>query len=1664
MSITRTVMFVVVWSCGILVASAGGIEIAWVPLESDGGHNIVGHEIVLAGGGQLVTLELRLSEWDPDQDGNPKLGTYQVTVDSTGYSSGAGDPLTPLVVPTPLEGVYQMLKMCHEFVPPSYFLPTGGRCDSPLTCPGGEFCFANPYFVFNGILNQAAVSTVSLNYSWGATTNAGQCKEDEGLCSRVGGDVCAVDSDCTLYPDEECIWSYYGGTLILDVPAAARGTYTIGFDPYSANTFVNDCSGIALGGLVFVPGQITIACQNNSDCDDGNACTNDVCGLDERCSNELNYDPEVDCCNPASGDLTPLEDGNDCTYGVCNPDDGSVIQLPYPLWTPCGEPPACECDEPDYCDGNGTCLEIYTAPGEPCGNQEDTDCTAPDTCDGSGTCDPHHEPAGTPCGNPTPAPCSAADTCDGLGSCQSNNFPDDTPCDDGVYCTTGEVCTSGLCGGGSPTCDDSVDCTHNVCIEVDEVCEYVPDDDLCENGQYCDGVEVCDPIDNCVVSPGTVPNCDDGVDCTNDSCDEVDDMCVNDPDDGNCDNGDFCDGEEYCDPVANCAVTPGSVPNCNDGVDCTVDSCDEVDDVCVNDPDDDLCPDDGLYCNGPEICDAVSDCISGGCPCGSIENCDEETDSCLCEAPVVVAAGSRYLRIEIQPPDSMLPQAIVVTAYCAEGVPRYVGSPVPWDINGDGVPDGTLASLMDDPLDGVFLTPAEWGAPVYVTGTALVPETSYRVRMDCGTPGSPSLSDAAEPWPATWVWADTNQDDYANFADIQFMVFAFQHVYVPGMQTLPNLDIRGQYFCTPDQFSNFNDISGAVMAFQGQDYVDTGCPYDCPPCLPHVQCNDDNACTVDSCNPDGSCTNAIDYDEELWCCNPDDAGLTEIDDGDPCTVDVCNPATGRVIHAPIDCADGDDCTLDECVDGTCFNTPFGTIVCQNNSDCPEASPGCSGTHHCVCPGTPAALMEWQPVSSTGPYSIAGNEIVIPEGGVQVTVELMLSNWAPDEVAIFQGQILGDSSYVSGAAGYLSPLTDPDPSAGAFIVTKKCTPDGVNFYDPCEPGPPCPVGQYCASNPDFIFGYFDHLAVVNTSSGLNYFWGGLVLPPGPPAIDDGTRKYLGTLILEVSPDAKGTFTLELNPSINETLIAMPEGILIALLSLEPGLITIPTGKCCYRIGHANAGCADGLTEPGCDALPGPRAFVPGGTCSGDLELDCTGCTHAGDCNDHNACTTDFCDPYGICSSMADFDEASLCCNPHNGTTTLIDDSDPCTFDVCDEETGQVFHAPIEGCTPPVICAFEDEAHCKAPGDAYLLLSDRRLGVRWTDDFRPDGPEISQVCWWPCFYNLEGGEECFDTPPPDDFAIRFYEDAGGMPGAIVGPAGGELLVPDAKQWLGGNSRCWAYGASLPIAVSVTPGDCYWVEITGYGGDDGCAVFLLESLEGNAYSFLDQNGDYGVEDLEEHDLAICLDSGLASADDCGPVPGACAMCGQGCLDADDGMEHASCKAEGGIFFPDTDCAEVGWQPPANDDCADAIELTHPGGSPTNDIVVNYENWCATGDGPSPVPDCDTGEHVMGHDIWYTYVAPCSADVTADLCNNPAYDSMLVVYDGGAVCACPVDAGSQMACGDDTCGVVGGAAAVTIPAVAGHCYTIRVGGWGDEECATGTLQVSTTCAAVSR
>jgi hypothetical protein len=153
----------------------------------------------------------------------------------------------------------------------------------------------------------------------------------------------------------------------------------------------------------------------------------------------------------------------------------------------------------------------------------------------------------------------------------------DSDCDDGLFCNGAETCNvgTGTCQAGTPVeCgDDGISCTDDECDEQTDSCKSTPNDANCDDGLFCNGAETCDASQDC--QAGAAPNCDDGVSCTDDSCNEGSDSCDNIANDANCDNGQFCDGVETCDPALDCQVGPGDP--CAPG-----EICDEVNDSCDN--------------------------------------------------------------------------------------------------------------------------------------------------------------------------------------------------------------------------------------------------------------------------------------------------------------------------------------------------------------------------------------------------------------------------------------------------------------------------------------------------------------------------------------------------------------------------------------------------------------------------------------------------------------------------------------------------------------------------------------------------------------------------------------------------------------------------------------------------------------------------------------------------------------------------------------------------------------------------------------------------------------------------------------------------------------------------------------------------------------------------
>ncbi len=424
---------------------------------------------------------------------------------------------------------------------------------------------------------------------------------------------------------------------------------------------------------------ITTECITNADCDDGVFCNGaEICNASQVCEpgtamviddgvgctidscDEVNdvvvhavntpscnnglFCDGVEVCDPVNdcqpGTAPSVSDGVSCTDDSCDEINDVIVHVANNA----------NCDNGLFCDGTEICsatsdclagLPPFTNDGVNCTDDScdevndvivhvvnNANCNNGLFCDGVETCDAINNClVGTPPNIDDGVVCTD-DSCNEATDMVVNTV-NNANCDNGLFCDGVEVCNaiSGCLTGLPPNIDDGVACTDDSCDETNNVVVHAVNDASCSNGMVCDGTETCDPISDCQM--GTPPNIDDGVACTDDYCDETADVIVHVANNAHCDNGLFCDGAETCDGINDCQV--GTPPNLDDGVACTDDTCDEVNDVAVNTASDANC-DNGLFCDGTERCDAVNDCMAGlppitddGVAC-TLDSCDEVAD------------------------------------------------------------------------------------------------------------------------------------------------------------------------------------------------------------------------------------------------------------------------------------------------------------------------------------------------------------------------------------------------------------------------------------------------------------------------------------------------------------------------------------------------------------------------------------------------------------------------------------------------------------------------------------------------------------------------------------------------------------------------------------------------------------------------------------------------------------------------------------------------------------------------------------------------------------------------------------------------------------------------------------------------------------------------------
>ena len=277
-------------------------------------------------------------------------------------------------------------------------------------------------------------------------------------------------------------------------------------------------------------------CATDGSCDDGVACTTDVCDVKTgQCAHAL----IPNCANAVCGNNV-LEGNEQC-------DDGNVIN-----GDGCDNnctPPSCgngivtageQCDDGNLINGDGcsAVCQIQCVTDAACTDGDP--CTTGDVCVG-GAC------RGTPLVCNDNNPCTN-DSCSMNGQCVYLPVEDGKLCSDGNLCTTGDVCVGGACRGGPFVCNDNNPCTSDSCDGKSGACAHtvIPNCSFCGNN-VLEGNEQCDdgnvingdgcsavcsvlPGFTCVGTPSVCTTvCGDGIPAGAETCD-----------DGNLIDGDGC--------------------------------------------------------------------------------------------------------------------------------------------------------------------------------------------------------------------------------------------------------------------------------------------------------------------------------------------------------------------------------------------------------------------------------------------------------------------------------------------------------------------------------------------------------------------------------------------------------------------------------------------------------------------------------------------------------------------------------------------------------------------------------------------------------------------------------------------------------------------------------------------------------------------------------------------------------------------------------------------------------------------------------------------------------------------------------------------------------------------------------------------------------------------
>ena len=386
---------------------------------------------------------------------------------------------------------------------------SAGKCSDDNACTAGDDCKAG-----------SCAPGAAISCDDGKVCTNDVCNIADGSCAHLPNEITCTDGDaCTLVDACKGGGCQPGATKDCD----DKETCTVD----SCNTATGACQNAAKSGP----------------CDDNDACTGgDLC--------------DGGACKP--GTPKGCQDGNVCTDDACDSKTGACVFTAN----------AAKCTDNNACTLIDVCTKSACKPGAPAKCDDSDACTTDKCAPDSGKC------VSVPiigCGGN----CGSADDCkDGnpctddactAGKCAFSN--NTAACDDNKPCTVADVCAGGSCqSGGLKDCDDGNTCTNDSCDWQTGKCQHVNNTNACTDGSVCTTGDVCDG-GKCVAGGPKI--CKDTDVCTDDKCDAIK-GCQFPHNTAPCVDNVKCTVNDVC-KAGKC--TSGPPKDCDDGRDCTIDTC-----------------------------------------------------------------------------------------------------------------------------------------------------------------------------------------------------------------------------------------------------------------------------------------------------------------------------------------------------------------------------------------------------------------------------------------------------------------------------------------------------------------------------------------------------------------------------------------------------------------------------------------------------------------------------------------------------------------------------------------------------------------------------------------------------------------------------------------------------------------------------------------------------------------------------------------------------------------------------------------------------------------------------------------------------------------------------------------------------------------------------------